>query len=152
VGIRETLNQKPAVTTAATAIIIVVMLGVIIYQSLDRGGVPTPATRAWYTLDDGKTWFADDSNRPTPFDYKGTPAYRVIVFTCDGGATTFAGYLVRVTDQQGDQVQVPSSSVVEIKPPLTGQAGWIRRDDPRSVTLLEPRCQGSGELASVVTP
>ena len=48
-GIRETLNKNPAITTGATAAIILIAIGVIIYQIMG-GGTPGIATEAYYTI------------------------------------------------------------------------------------------------------
>jgi hypothetical protein len=97
VGIRETLNQNPGITTGVTAGIIVLALAVIIWQSFDRG--PRIPNQAFFTVDDGQTWFADDINRVPPFQHNGQEAVRAHVFTCDGGRTKFVAYLEKYSDQ-----------------------------------------------------
>jgi hypothetical protein len=166
-GIRETLNRKPAITTAATLIIIVVMLGVIVYQSWDFQRTPPPQSmRAWFTVDDGRNWFPDDAGKLPPWDYEGKPVYRVFVFTCDGGKSTFPGYLQRYTpdalrklsEQQNSGThdssldELLAGPGVEIKPPLTGDKGWMKRNDPQAGALLEPMCKGTNEPAARVEP
>jgi hypothetical protein len=144
VGIRETLNQKPAITTAATLIIIAAALAVIVYQSWESdGGHQAMPTKAWFTIDDGKTWFVDDISKPSPYEYNGKAVYRVFVFTCDGGKTTFAAYL-----QRGN----PDGADAQVKAPLSSDADWIKRDDPKAATLLEPKCKGSDQVAVAVQP
>jgi hypothetical protein len=166
VGIRETLNQKPAITTAATLLIIVAMLGVIVYQSWDFHREPSPpAERAWFTVDDGQNWFADDASKLPPWDYNGKPVYRVFLFTCDGGKSTFPGYLLRYTPEAIKKIasqksgtfdpsldDLLSGSGTEVKAPLTGEKGWIKRSDPQAEALIVPLCKGTNKPATAVNP
>ena len=101
-GLRETMNQNPRMVTGVTAGIILLALIIVGWQLLSSGsGTNTGATapnakgvaNAFFTTDDGKTWFADDAAKFPPFDKDGKPAYSAILFTCDGGKTQFVGYL-----------------------------------------------------------
>jgi hypothetical protein len=164
VGIRETLNQNPAITTVATIIIILATLGLIVYQTWDFGGPSyAPPTQAWFTVDDGKTWFADDISKLPPWDYQGRPAHRVFVYTCDDRTTTFAAYLMRYTPEAKQKLtqgntsdpmmqQLLNGPGVEVKPPLTGEKGWLKRSDPAAAALLQPLCKQTNAPAVVVEP
>ena len=48
-------------------------------------------------FDDG-SWFADKAERVPPFDHHGQPAVRLHLFSCDGGKTTFVGYLEKLPE------------------------------------------------------
>jgi hypothetical protein len=48
---------------------------------------------AYYSVDDGKSYFEDSNTKIPPFDYGGKQAYRVHVFSCDGGKTTWVSHL-----------------------------------------------------------
>ena len=54
-GIRESLNKNPAITTGATIGIIVIALIFILYQIFGGDGAPKPITEMYYTVDDGAT-------------------------------------------------------------------------------------------------
>lgn len=164
-GIRETLNKNPAITTAGTAGIIVVALAFIIYQ-LSGSNRPQIQTEAYYTTDDGKTWFADDINKVPPFDHKGSPAVRVYLFTCDGGKTEFVSYLQKYTDEAkkrleeiqkagpeqnpGMQEEIYMTGVLVKKP---GQTGWMRQMDPAAQETVIINCpDGKMENLEPVLP
>src|SRR5947207_15826357 len=81
-------------TTIATIAIIVIALGIIIWQMMpDR-----PArvmTKSYFTTDDGKTYFEDSADKVAPFDKDGKEAVRAHVFKCGQGAP-FVGYLEKL--------------------------------------------------------
>jgi len=166
VGIRESLNQNPNVTTGLTALIIIIAVAVIVWQL--RGGnrpATTAAERAFFTVDDGKSTFIDDAAKLPPFDVQGKTAYRAYVFACSNGKIRFVGYLERYTPEGKSKLEAARShkqqvdpsfaesvmqTGMEVKPPLTGDAGWILRGDPKSATVLNPKCpDGSNDLEPV---
>ena len=103
-GIRETLNRNPAITTGGTLLIIVIAVGFIIYSSIS-GGAPKPPTQAYFSTDDGKTYFADDINKIAPFQKDGKEAVKAYVFSCDNGKNPFVAYLERFTPEAKAQVE-----------------------------------------------
>lgn len=93
-GIREKINQNPKQTAVVTSAIVALSLLFIIWQACGDsigGGVST--NKAFYTTDDGKTWFVDDSSNIPPYKKDGKDAVRAQIFTCDDGKTKFCGYL-----------------------------------------------------------
>lgn len=94
-GFRDTLNKnQPIVLGAAMALIVVA--GYFIY-SQTIGTAQGPLTKAFYTIDDGKTWFRDDINKVAPFDVDGKAAVEAIVASCSG--KQFAMYLQKCSDE-----------------------------------------------------
>ncbi|WP_428939559.1 hypothetical protein [Fontivita pretiosa] len=155
-GIRETLNQNPAFTTGATALIILVALGIIVYQLVGGGDNTAEFTagKAYFTIDDGKTWFADDASKLPPFEHQGKPAYLAFVYTYDGGKTKFVAYLQRYTPEAkkrieearakgpaGELASVEALSGIEVKLPGTGDdpKNWVKRTDPAAAKITEIR-------------
>jgi len=155
VGIRETLNQNPGITTGATAVIILLALGFIIWQFTGSGGVDVQ-NAAYFTVDDGKTWFEDDVTKLAPFDKDGKQAYRVYVFKC-GGGEPFVSHLERYTDEAKKRIEEMRNNQgqggppnpmmfegimmtgVEVKDP--GQPNWIRQSDfQRAQQIMSPVC------------
>jgi hypothetical protein len=117
------------------------------------------APQGWYTIDDGKSWFADRANRVVPFDYNGKPAVRCYVYTCDDGKTKFAAYLERVKPSAQKQFAgkdhadpwefIPGS--LEVKAPLTGDRGWVDPTMPQAQAIMTPRCpDGKGGTPRMV--
>jgi hypothetical protein len=169
VGIRESLNQNPAITTGVTIGIIVVVLVIIFLQLRGPGAGGAAFTKAFYSVnEDGSDWFVDDITKDAPFDHNGKQAHRVYLFTCDGGKTKFVGYMERFTKAglekinkakadaaAGKQADIGDLDMlremeVEVKGPKTG---WIRRADPRAGEVMNIKCpDGTQNNLDVVFP
>lgn len=100
-GIREAINQSSKMTAIVVVGIVAICIIVIIFElSGSRGAMPT---KAYYTIDDGKTWFADSSSKLSPFDYKGKQAVRCFVFKGKNGK--FVGLLEEYSDDVRKQLE-----------------------------------------------
>jgi hypothetical protein len=100
-GIREVLNKYPYLGYSA----IPVFAGIIIMSVRSAKDVePTGIHTAFYTIDDGKSYFSDDSKLIPPFDYHGNQAVRAHVFTAKDGKP-FVGYLDRVNPAAAAQIK-----------------------------------------------
>ncbi len=161
-GIRESLNQNPAVTTGVTIGIIVLALIIILYQAFGGGG-PTGGSsggggKLFFTDDDGKNYFADDASKIPPFDHGGKTAVRAYVFSCNG--KQFVSYLERYNADAKKKMEaakaagkdtVAMQSIqmggMEVKRP--GDKDWVSQTDPRAVKVVQPQCPGGGQLELV---
>jgi hypothetical protein len=169
VGIRETLNKNPAITTGATAGIIVIAVGFILWQ-LMGSSTPGVATEAYFSNDDGKTWFEDDISKIPPFDKDGKPAYKAHVFQCPGGEP-FVAYLERYTEEGKKAMEAAQKSnasndpmlmmedmqftAIEIRKPGLGDPikGWVRQSSPIASKVMELKCpDGTTEGIEPVVP
>ncbi len=72
---------------------------------MDQSRGPQIPTQAYYSVDDGQTFFADDINLVPPFEKDGKMAVRAHVFTCDGGKTPFVAYLERYTPEAKGKIE-----------------------------------------------
>jgi hypothetical protein len=91
-GIRETLNQNSSIGVGVMAGVIAVA-GWFIVSSFRENATPKYGSVAYYSDDDGASFFADDAKLIPPFDHHGKQAYKAYVFTCDKGKTKWVGYL-----------------------------------------------------------
>ena len=165
-GLRETLNDNPRLTTGITAGIIIVVLAFILWPSGGGGGSgPTDLSEAqvWFTNDDGKTWFADSANKVPPFDHKGKPAYRAYVYKC-AGKDPFVNHMERYTPAAQKKLQALYDQKKPIHDPIAilqiqqegmevkspGDANWVKMSDPKSEKVLQPKCPG-GDM-EVINP
>lgn len=126
VGIRETINKNPGPTTAATAGIIGVALLFIMWQCGVFGGAGSGggSSKAFFTIDDGKTFFIDDASKIPPFKKDNKDAFRAHVFTCDGGKTKFVGYMEAYAPQDKKLMEdtIAGKAPPQPYPGYTGQA------------------------------
>jgi len=159
VAIRDTLNEHRQLITGATIGIIVIVLGLIVWEML-----PTPAAKApssaFYSDDDGKTWFKDDYDKIAPFDHNGKPAVRAYVYSYSGG--DFVGYLEKYTDAMKKKLDAATDPVArEALNPVTGllckkpmSPLWVRETSPAAgkiTDILRPP-NNSDEQVTLVEP
>ena len=78
--------------------------------------------RAFYTADDGKTYFTDDAARVPPFFKDGKLAVRAQVFTCDGGKTSFVGYVEMYSPENKQALE---KALETGRPPEPGKLGMV---------------------------
>lgn len=165
-GIRETLNENPGITTGITAGIIVLALGVIIWQTVGNNYPPTPIARAFFSDDDGKTFFADSTDNIPPFDHNGKQAVKAVVFTCDNGKTKFVGYLERFSPAAKAKLQAAMDANrpdlglmesttehdVQVKQVNGGQ--WYDQNSPQGQQIMnDVKCKnGSKDGLSIAVP
>ena len=173
-GIREKLNENPSITTGATIAIIVIALiwiGVQLFGSGNNVGGPR---NLYFTTDDSSpeaakaAMFEADAKNLPPFDHDGKPAYQVMLYSCDGGKTTWIGYLRRYSKEGLAQLNamrdnkdkgpippgtmnIPAIAMMEVKVPGPGK--WLNQSDPKARDLQNVHCpDGSQENITTVTP
>lgn len=93
-GFIETIQKRKSVGYSLSAGLIVLAIAVGLWAH--SGRIPANLTKAYFSDDDGKTFFVDDLNKPYPFDHNGKPAYRAYVYKGSDGVPTVA-YLERYT-------------------------------------------------------
>jgi len=153
VSLRETINKNPKQTTAITAGIIGLAFLVIIWQACSGSGKGAIG-KSYYTIDDGKTYFVDASNKIPPFKYEGKDAVRAHVFSCDGGKTKFVGYL-EMYDPQTKKVM--EDAISGKAPPsayagYTGQAMVKKPGMPQWIPLMPGTTQMYAATVQVTCP
>lgn len=98
-GLRETMNKNPQLTTGVTIGITVLAIALIVWQLMpSRTSVEAP-TKAYYTIDDGKTFFVDAAvpERLPPFTYQGKEAVRAHVYRYGENGQLFVVYMEQLT-------------------------------------------------------
>jgi hypothetical protein len=170
-GIRETLNQNPSITTGTTIGVIVLALAFIVYQLFSSGDGGSTVTQMYYTSDDGKTYFADEVTKAAPFDHDGQQAVRAYVYSCEGSSTEFVAYLERLTAEGKKKLEdaraksaaggsgnvdaqllmLQSTLALEVKKP--GDAKWVNSNSPEGEKIRRVTCpDGKGESPTIVLP
>jgi hypothetical protein len=160
--IREAINKRPALAIGISLACVAVVVGIWLWRAFgDQTGDSGSGTRAWYTIDDGRTWFADAATRVVPFEHQGKPAYRCRVWVCEDGKTQFVSHLERLNDSTrralGDRKYVERFELLpgceEVKRPRTGDKGWININTPEAQIIQAVRCpDGKGGVPKPVWP
>jgi hypothetical protein len=111
-----------------------------------------PPSKNFFTVDDGKTWFADSSNKLPPFDYDGAKAVRCYVF--EGKNGKFAGLLEKYSDstlqQLATEAKRPTSIPVLFKKP--GEKGWKNAGPDQEAMILMRISDPDGSDVELVMP
>lgn len=116
-----------------------------------------PAPNAYFSTDDGATWFVTPLQIP-PFAYQGKEAVQAMLYTSDGGATKFVGYLLRYTAEGKLKMKArlgdPKAELVPIPPEWTevkrpGAGSWT---PGAALFSAEPQGRASGlKYSDIVT-
>ena len=118
-GIREGLAQHRVASSVVAGIVILGAVVLVLREGCasSGGGGTARATRAYFSIDDGVTWFADDAAKLPPFQHEGKTAYRVKVFKCPSGPE-FVSHLERY-----DEADKRRLEALRAKPPAPGGGG-----------------------------
>jgi hypothetical protein len=176
---RSFLEERAGALKLIVIVILAIAVFAVAFQLKGEPGTGTERAldKAWFTIDDGRTWFADDARKCAPFEVQGKTAYRVYVFTHDGGRTRFAGFLERYTPDakkaleeledspsKGDRKRTGKASMgslrdavetsgKEVKTPKTGDAGWTKIADPKAIEIVTVKApDGSAAQLEPVSP
>jgi hypothetical protein len=152
-SIRDRLNQNPGKTVLIVVAFVTVAVGVVVWQVLaSRRTFPDKLPEHFYTIDDGKTFFAANSENVPPFDYEGKQAVRAYVYEANG--KRFVAYLERYTPE-ARQAMISKKGVTpqtqiygrELKQP--GSAAWVKSGNFAAVAQItdvkSPDGQGTPE-------
>src|SRR5215217_6677039 len=120
-GVREALNRRPKLAVVLGIALCAVALPIMIWAN--SSGVPGRASQAYYSDDDGKTFFADDIDKLYPFERNGKQAYRAYVYECTDGKR-FVSYLARYTD--GAKSKIAELEKNSTDPETVGQLNQLR--------------------------
>jgi hypothetical protein len=97
VGIREGLNKKKGLSVGLAAAFVLIAVVALIQQF--RPVKKANLAQAFYSDDDGKTWFTDSAFLIAPFDHNGKTAVIAEVYTYDNGSKQFCAYVAKYNDQ-----------------------------------------------------
>lgn len=133
----------------AALVLVVLAVGYAFWAT----GTETPATtnQAYFTVDDGNTWFLDDATKVAPFDKDGKQAVKAVLYESADGKRQFVAFLQRMSPQAMTEIkqyqsgkatpdsmaQMRLSESVELKRP--GEVKWLPRDTfNRTFKLADP--------------
>lgn len=156
-GIRDSLNQNPGITTGVTAAMIVLALAWIAWSTFGSAWTGVDGPRLYYSSDDGKTFVPGPLARR--YSATGIIAH---VFTCDEDKSRFVGYLERYTPEAiaamkdrdrrlakrggGPEMTTLDPAIAEgrlVKKP--GVGAWVNASSPAGAAVMNVVCPGGGD-------
>jgi hypothetical protein len=163
----ETRNAKVGMGAAAALLVVAMgFVGFQVFGGRDHGAGSLPGD-AFYTDDNGKTFFKDDVRKIVPFDHKGKQAYRADVFQGSDGKQ-FVGLIYRHTDSgrkelgtyfankpsdpEGVGRRLMELRGMQVKPIAAGEKAWVLADDVATERLQGSVTDPSGKPAKLVSP
>jgi hypothetical protein len=164
-NIRQEIQRRPGVAAVLAVALIAAGIGLSIFLRSGNASGGGSSGLAWFTDDDGKTWFADDARRLPPFDHHGKTASRAFVFECTAHQTKFVAYLQRFTpeaqravgeaqaasDSRPESFNTVQVRGVEVK--LPGSTQWVSVNSPEGARIRDPVCpRGDRENLTDVQP
>lgn len=150
-GIRQTINENPSISIGVTIAIIVIAIIVIILESRS-GHTTSPAIgrKAYYSDDDGKTFFADDVGKISPYtDANGKTAVHALVFKC-GSGKEFVGYLERYT--AAGKIEAEKSQGHTLSGRLRNPVNLVEVKKPGAKVWVKSTPENSQEYAAITSP
>jgi hypothetical protein len=152
-GTREYIEQKPALMASFAGAALLIVVIVIYHQTV---GKPHQNARllnsAFYSDDDGTTWFIDDASKLPPFDHNGKTAVRAVVYRY-GDDKRFVAYLEEFSDAQLGRVQAAIAAHPEETPHwLKTQMQVKKPGDAKWVLPLAENPQGAIAYGRIITP
>src|SRR5688500_18453397 len=121
------MNKNPGVAIGVISLVIL-LAGYMIYRNLAPGPGDLPPAKAFYTIDDGATYFVDDIAKLAPFQKDGKEAVRAHVFECDG--KQIVGYLEKYTSQAKIQIEKAATGTGD-------RAAWTRMEIEENGRLVK---------------
>ena len=157
-GARQWINDHPriAISVIAGCCAIVLML-VGLQYSREAHPARLGSDQAFFSDDDGKTYFRDTTARLPPFDHNGKTAYGALVLRCENGAPFVAylqGYspkaletvqdlMKRSTAQNPLPLDILSAPPMDVKAP--GGSKWFSISETSEYArVTTPRCPDGG--------
>ena len=165
-SIREKLQKNPSLVAGIAGVVIIAAVVSIVMQARSSSG---GGSKAYFTVDDGQTYFTDSKFMVAPYDKGGKQAVRAHVFMC--GGKPVVGYLSKYSDEalkvmedvkQAKAEKRPpknigalmnlSSAGIEVKKPGAGNP-WIKGTDVAKTTEIRTfKCPGEKAGAVEIDP
>jgi hypothetical protein len=153
VSLREIISQRPGrIPVVAGALLLVCVIVIALQLRGSSSSVEAGPAQAYFTVDDGKTWFPANADKIPPFEKDGKEAVLAHVYRCRDG-TKFVNYIerfkpdaklalekARAPDPTGktrpDQSAVQAAYVSgrEVKRP--GDPKWVNAADYREAAKI----------------
>jgi len=167
-GIRQRIGEKKGAGVAlGVGLILVAAIALAVQHMPEK---KADLNQAFFTTDDGETWFADSAYRVAPFEHAGKEAVIAQVYSYAGGNKQFCAYLAKYTPEAKQKLEPaiakakannepPSSaalfrdhnfmkSAMLVKARGTTQP-WVPMTDPKAQEIMSIRSPDGSEVDQV---
>jgi len=125
---------------------------------------------AYFSDDDGKTWYADSIDHIPPYDHNGKEAVRAVIYSYADGKTDFCGYLMRFGPDVRKSLDAAIAGGAKANPPVRPHViaygiefgtraevkspgkngGWIAMTSDKAAPVLQMKSPDGSALDSVL--
>src|ERR1700683_3680664 len=92
-GVVESINKNKTWTTVLALSMIALAVALLAFEL--RPPRQFSQKEAYFSDDDGSSWYLDDINNIPPYTHNGKDGVRAVIYSYDGGSKEFCGYLMR---------------------------------------------------------
>jgi hypothetical protein len=154
-GVREKLKDKPWIGGVLSGAFVVIAIGIIVTSYWPEK--KAKLDQAFYSDDEGKTWFADSAYLVPPFAHNGKTAAVAQVFSYANGSKQFCAYLTQFTPEAKQKLEAALAEAKKkgeqagsvglyhdrdfmqkgqlVKKPGAGNP-WVPYDDPKAIDVM----------------
>jgi hypothetical protein len=166
-SLRETINKNPGLSTAVLLGMAAAAIALIVWQLRGGNDGATLGRMAYYTDDDGKTFFTDDVHRIAPFTRPNSSreSVRAHVYRCTTTSKPFVGWMEKYTpeaQQEINRFNADPKNRGRISPAYSADAGrlikklgdekWYKWTYERLDRYCRFMCSSTGQLAEEISP
>jgi hypothetical protein len=159
-GIRQKIGEKQSIGVALGAGLILVAAIALAVQHMPEKRADL--NQAFYTTDDGETWFADSAYRIAPFEHEGKTAVIAQVYSYAGGSKRFCAYLAKYSPAGKERLEAAIAKARANNEPPGTAAPFRDREFMQSAMLVKARGAGkewvpigdprAGEIMTIHSP
>lgn len=153
-NLRESLAKNPALAKAVAIVVVFLAGGLIFLETRSNNRIASTSgnPNAFFSVDDGKTWFTDTSTNVPPYEKNGKQALQAVVYRCPDGPK-FVGYLQRFTPAAKHALEVYRSQdpakQKSVNPAMLRQANTVGRQVKRPGDVKWISCANIMQAAKV---
>lgn len=158
----RTLSDRPAVTNSLTLLVLFGALAFIAHDVRGQRQAVGEAGQIYFTIDDGKTYYADTIDKLPPYDFNGKEAVRAYVYAGKDDVP-FVAYLERYTPaarkrmgelDPGNKIPIDREFTMaegtEVKRP--GDSVWVKRASDAGDAILHVKLPDDTGFPRLVLP
>lgn len=140
--LRQKLSKRPWLTGSVAGLFSVVAIYCTMRAKVKQDGVYR--LNAFYSNDDGASLFPGEGDKADEMQHQHPPAYRAMVYSCDGGRLRFIAYFVQLPIDQLDHVR-------QMQDQLNKLMTKVATNDPQVVKLSDELSSAQAAVAEGTT-